>query len=121
MERRSRQDKPILLPGRFFVRSKILPCLDMRRCYQTVDALALHQPVEQFSDCAAGWIYRCHAAAETVHYARYIDTAPAGISLWRRTTQFSSRFNAPDIDKNIYRWVDRESDDIRHLSTPFSE
>ena len=44
----------------------------------------------------------------------YIDTAAAGIAFWRRTTHFSCRLDAADIDEDINGGIDRKRDNIRH-------
>src|SRR5262245_14768362 len=112
MKRRARQHKAILLSGGFFIGGEVLTCFDMRRCHKTGDAFALDQPVQQLPDRATGWINRGHGAAEPMSHTSYVYTAPAGVSLRRRTAQFACRLNASNVDEDIDCGVDRESDDI---------
>jgi hypothetical protein len=56
-----------------------------------------------------------------MRHARYIYAATARITLWCRTAQLAGRLDTIDIDKNVYRWVDRESDDVRHVRYPFQQ
>jgi hypothetical protein len=56
-----------------------------------------------------------------MRHSRYIYAATARVPLWCRTAQLSGRFDTIDIDKNVYRWVDRESDDVRHVRYPFQQ
>ena len=91
----------------------------MRRSHQAGNAFTLHKPVQQFSDRTSGGIDRRHGAAEPVRHAGYVYTAPSGIPFWRRTTQFARRLDAFDIYEDVDCGVDRERDDIRHVSYPF--
>jgi hypothetical protein len=74
--------------------------------------------MQQFSERAAGWINRGHAAAETMRCPRYVYTAAAWVTLWRRTAHLSGGFDAGNVDKNINRRIDRKSDDIGHKRRP---
>jgi hypothetical protein len=74
--------------------------------------------MQQFSERAAGWINRCHAAAETMRCTRYVYTAAAWIALWRRTAHLSRGFDVGNVDKNINRRIDGKSDDIGHKRRP---
>ena len=94
MKRRAGQNKAILLSGRFLVRSEVLARLDVRRSHQAVDALALHQPMQQLSYGAAGRVDRHDAAAKPMRHPSYIDASAAGISLRRRTAELSRRLDA---------------------------
>src|ERR1700741_238672 len=114
MKCRAWKNETILLSGRLFIGREIFARFDVRWCHQTFDALALHQSMQQFSERAAGWIDPGHAAAETKRCARYVYTAAARITLWRRTAQFSRRFDMRNVDENIDSRIDRKSDDIRH-------
>src|SRR5512132_510430 len=119
MKLRAGQNKTILLSGRFLVRSEVLPRLDVRRSHQAVDALAFYQPMQQLSYGAASRVDRHDAAAKTMRYPRHIDATAAGVSLRRRTAELSGRLDAFDINKDVNRWIDRESNDVRHWVSPF--
>src|SRR4029453_15943117 len=80
MKRRARQNKAILLSSCFLVRSEVLPSFDVRWSHQAVDALSLHQPMQQLSYRAAGRVDRHDATAKTMRHPRYIDASAARIS-----------------------------------------
>src|SRR5262245_48877235 len=119
MKRRTGQNKVILLSGRFLVRSEVLASLDVRWSHQAVDALALHQPMQQLSYSAAGRVDRHDAAAKAMRHPRYIDAPATGVSLRRGTAKLSGRLDPRDINEDVNRWIDRESNDVRHWVCPF--
>src|SRR5262245_48823760 len=119
MKRRARENKAILLASRFLVRSEVFASLDVRWSHQAVDALALHQPMQQLASGVAGGIDRHDAAAKAMRHPRYIDSPATGVSLRRRAAKLSSRLDARDINEDVHRWIDRESNDVRHWVCPF--
>jgi hypothetical protein len=115
VQRRSGQDKTILLAGRFLISREILPRFDVRRRYDAVDAFAIDQAMQELSDSAACRENCGHAAAESMRDTGYVDTAAARVTFWCRTAHFPRRLDAVDIDENVDGGIDRERDDIGHV------
>jgi hypothetical protein len=77
--------------------------------------------MQQLSDCSAGRINSHHAAAKAMRHAGYIDAATPGIPLWGRAAQLSSWLDVRNIDEDVYRWIDSDCDDVRHVRHPFRQ
>ena len=82
---------------------------------ETGDAFALDQPLEQFSDGAAGRIDRRDIAPQSMRDAGDIDAAAAGVTLGRRTAHFPRRLDLLDVHENIDGRIDRQRHNVGHV------